>query len=77
MPFKITRKTPFQDLSSGIPQGAHPQMNHQLCTITVSFVVPCGMTPPVSISIPKPPHHCDPKDDISPLWPHSGKASPS
>jgi Reverse transcriptase (RNA-dependent DNA polymerase) len=26
-------------------------------------VVPCGMTPPVSISIPNPPYHYDPTDD--------------
>jgi hypothetical protein len=27
------------------------------------MVVPCGMTPPVSISIPNPPYHYDPTDD--------------
>jgi hypothetical protein len=26
-------------------------------------VVPCGMTPPVSISTPNPPYHYDPTDD--------------
>jgi hypothetical protein len=67
-----------QDESSYVDDDSIPSIESQVsllddvpCVVTYKvteenvqhMVAPCGMTPPVSISIPNPPYHYDPTDD--------------